>query len=48
MDKKKFAKAVLDKECENFVIHVEALEATLESAKMTISLAQIAQIAPLK
>ena len=47
IDKKEFAKATLDEESKTFVIHIAVLEALVESAEMTIHLAQAAQIAAL-
>ena len=46
IDKKEFAKPMLDKESETFVMHVAALEAPL--AGMMIYPLQVAQIAALK
>ena len=48
IDKKEFAKATLDEESKTFVVHIAALKALLKSAKITIHLAQAAQIAALK
>ena len=48
IDKKKFAKAALDKKSKTFVIHVAALKALLGSREMTIHLTRVAQIAALK
>lgn len=48
INKKKFAKEALDQNSKTFVIHVKALKALLELAKMTIHPSQAAQIAGLK
>ena len=48
IDKKKFAKAALDEKSETLVVHVAALEALSESAKMTMHPPQKAQITALK
>ena len=48
IDKEEFAKVALDEESKTFVVHVAALEALSESARMTMHPSQAAQIAALK